>query len=78
MARLAGQDCAGFGGSRAPGDQAGALPTVEDTPLALESILVENGDGRGPYGANGAGEGGILAVAAAIGAAVNQAAERPE
>ena len=50
------------------------IPTVEDTPLDLQSILIENGDGPGPYGAKGAGEGGILAVAAAIGAAVNEAA----
>jgi CO/xanthine dehydrogenase Mo-binding subunit len=50
------------------------IPTSNDTPLALTSILVENGDGPGPYGAKGAGEGGILAVAAAVGAAVNEAA----
>jgi CO/xanthine dehydrogenase Mo-binding subunit len=50
------------------------IPTVEDTPLKLHSILIENGDGPGPYGAKGAGEGGILAIAAAIGAAVNEAA----
>jgi CO/xanthine dehydrogenase Mo-binding subunit len=50
------------------------IPTVEDTPLKLQSILIENGDGPGPYGAKGAGEGGILAIAAAIGSAVNQAA----
>ena len=36
--------------------------------------LIENADGPGPYGAKGAGEGGTLAVAAAIGAAINQAA----
>jgi CO/xanthine dehydrogenase Mo-binding subunit len=29
---------------------------------------------QGPYGAKGAGEGGILAIAPAIGAAVNEAA----
>ena len=50
------------------------IPTVEDTPLKLRSILIENGDGPGPYGAKGAGEGGILAIAAAIGSAVNEAA----
>jgi len=50
------------------------IPTVQDIPLHLESILVENGDGPGPYGAKGAGEGGILAIAAAIGSAVNEAA----
>ena len=43
-------------------------------PLRLESVLIENGDGPGPYGSKGAGEGGMLAVAAAIGAAVNEAA----
>jgi CO/xanthine dehydrogenase Mo-binding subunit len=50
------------------------IPTTKDTPLHLESVLVENEDGPGPYGAKGAGEGGILAIAAAIGSAVNQAA----
>jgi CO/xanthine dehydrogenase Mo-binding subunit len=50
------------------------IPTIQDIPLELESILVENGDGPGPYGAKGAGEGGILAIAAAIGSAVNEAA----
>jgi CO/xanthine dehydrogenase Mo-binding subunit len=50
------------------------VPTVEDAALELHSILIENGDGPGPYGAKGAGEGGILAIAAAIGSAINQAA----
>jgi CO/xanthine dehydrogenase Mo-binding subunit len=49
------------------------IPTIQDIPFHLESILVENADGPGPYGAKGAGEGGILAIAAAIGAAVNEA-----
>ena len=40
----------------------------------LQSILIENGDGPGPFGAKGAGEGGILAIAAAIGSAVAEAA----
>jgi CO/xanthine dehydrogenase Mo-binding subunit len=50
------------------------IPSIKDVPLELESHLIENADGPGPYGAKGAGEGGTLAVAAAIGAAVNQAA----
>lgn len=50
------------------------IPSIQDVPLELESHLIENGDGPGPYGAKGAGEGGTLAVAAAIGAAINQAA----
>jgi CO/xanthine dehydrogenase Mo-binding subunit len=50
------------------------IPSIKDVPLELESHLIENCDGPGPYGAKGAGEGGTLAVAAAIGAAINQAA----
>jgi CO/xanthine dehydrogenase Mo-binding subunit len=50
------------------------IPSIKDVPLELESHMIENADGPGPYGAKGAGEGGTLAVAAAIGAAVNQAA----
>ena len=50
------------------------IPTIQDTPAELHSILIENGDGPGPYGAKGAGEGGILAIAAAVGAAINEAA----
>jgi CO/xanthine dehydrogenase Mo-binding subunit len=50
------------------------IPTIQDGPQDLQSILIENGDGPGPYGAKGAGEGGILSIAAAVGAAVNQAA----
>lgn len=50
------------------------IPTIQDIPFELESILVENADGPGPYGAKGAGEGGILAIAAAIGSAINEAA----
>jgi len=33
------------------------IPTIEDTPLELRSILIENEDGPGPYGAKGAGKG---------------------
>jgi len=50
------------------------IPSINDVPLELESHLIENADGPGPYGAKGAGEGGTLAVSAAIGAAINQAA----
>ncbi len=49
------------------------IPTIEDAPLQFESVLIENRDGPGPFGAKGAGEGGILAVAAAIGSAVAEA-----
>jgi CO/xanthine dehydrogenase Mo-binding subunit len=50
------------------------IPTTQDAPMQLQSILIENGDGPGPYGSKGAGEGGILAIAAAIGSAINEAA----
>lgn len=50
------------------------IPSIKDVPLELETHLIENGDGPGPYGAKGAGEGGTLAVASAVGAAINQAA----
>ena len=49
------------------------IPTFEDGPVQFESVLIENGDGPGPFGAKGAGEGGILAVAAAIGSAIAEA-----
>jgi CO/xanthine dehydrogenase Mo-binding subunit len=50
------------------------IPSIKDVPQELRSELIENADGPGPYGAKGAGEGGTLAVAAAIGAAIDQAA----
>ena len=50
------------------------IPSIKDVPLELDTRIIENADGPGPYGAKGAGEGGTLAVAAAIGAAINQAA----
>jgi CO/xanthine dehydrogenase Mo-binding subunit len=49
------------------------IPTIQDIPRDLHSVLIENEDGPGPYGAKGAGEGGILGIAGAIGAAVNRA-----
>ena len=50
------------------------IPTVKDTPLQMHSLLVENGDGPGPYGSKGTGESGILVVAPAVGSAVQEAA----
>jgi CO/xanthine dehydrogenase Mo-binding subunit len=49
------------------------IPTIQDIPRELHSVLIENADGPGPYGAKGAGEGGILGIGAAIGAAVSDA-----
>jgi CO/xanthine dehydrogenase Mo-binding subunit len=49
------------------------VPTTKDVPLELHSSLVENSDGPGPFGAKGAGEGGLFAVAPAVASAVAQA-----
>ncbi len=42
------------------------VPTFHDLPEHFESILIEDRNGPGPYGAKGAGEGGIVPVAPAI------------
>lgn len=42
------------------------IPTTADMPEVFTSILVENADGPGPYGAKGVGEGALAAVPAAI------------
>jgi CO/xanthine dehydrogenase Mo-binding subunit len=49
------------------------VPTTKDVPLELRSLLVQNRDGPGPYGAKGAGEGGLFGVAPAVAAAVAEA-----
>jgi CO/xanthine dehydrogenase Mo-binding subunit len=42
------------------------VPTFGDVPDAFESVIVENGDGPGPYGAKGVGEGSLACVPGAI------------
>ncbi len=49
------------------------VPGFGHLPKHFESILVENHNGPGPFGAKGTGEGGLLPVAPAIGNAVFQA-----
>lgn len=49
------------------------IPRTEDVPEDFRTVLLENGDGPGPYGAKGAGEGAIVPIAPAIAAAVRQA-----
>lgn len=49
------------------------IPTSKDLPLQMSSLMVENGDGPGPYGAKGAGEGGLMPTAPAIASAVAEA-----
>jgi len=49
------------------------IPTSMDLPLRLESDVIENGDGPGPYGSKGMSEGALLCVAPAVAAAVRDA-----
>jgi CO/xanthine dehydrogenase Mo-binding subunit len=42
------------------------VPRIGDLPRAMTSIVVENADGPGPYGAKGCGEGALAALPAAI------------
>ena len=49
------------------------VPTFKDLPDHLHTILIENGNGPGPYGSKGMGEGGLLPVASAIANAVARA-----
>ncbi|HEX8940556.1 MAG TPA: xanthine dehydrogenase family protein molybdopterin-binding subunit [Candidatus Limnocylindrales bacterium] len=49
------------------------VPTSLDLPVRLESAIVENADGPGPYGSKGMSEGALLCVAPAVAAAVRDA-----
>lgn len=49
------------------------IPTTKDIPPEMHSLVVENGDGPGPYGAKGTGESGLLATSPAVAGAVNEA-----
>ena len=49
------------------------VPRLRDTPGRITSVLAERGDGAGPYGAKGAGEGALNPVPAAVAAAVGRA-----
>jgi CO/xanthine dehydrogenase Mo-binding subunit len=42
------------------------VPTLDEAPREMVTLLLESGDGPGPGGARGMGEGGILPVAPAI------------
>ncbi len=42
------------------------VPRVQDLPGEMTTIVVENADGPGPYGAKGCGEGALAALPAAI------------
>jgi CO/xanthine dehydrogenase Mo-binding subunit len=49
------------------------IPTSMDLPLEMESDMIENADGPGPYGAKGMSEGALLPVAPVVAAAVADA-----
>jgi CO/xanthine dehydrogenase Mo-binding subunit len=49
------------------------VPSFAHLPNDFKTVLVENHNGPGPFGAKGTGEGGLLPVAAAIGNAVRVA-----
>ena len=49
------------------------VPTFQDLPDELLTEAVENGDGPGPFGAKGAGEGALLPVAPAVASAIAHA-----
>lgn len=49
------------------------VPLISDLPSTFQSMTVACGDGPGPFGAKGIGEGGVMAVAAALGNAVADA-----
>jgi CO/xanthine dehydrogenase Mo-binding subunit len=49
------------------------IPTSMDLPLEMDSEIVENADGPGPYGSKGMSEGSLLCVAPAVAAAVRDA-----
>jgi len=49
------------------------VPGFRHLPKEFSSFLVESGNGPGPFGSKGMGEGGLLPVASAIAAAVSNA-----
>jgi CO/xanthine dehydrogenase Mo-binding subunit len=49
------------------------IPTTLDLPARMQSDIVENEDGPGPYGSKGMSEGALLCVAPAVAAAVRDA-----
>jgi CO/xanthine dehydrogenase Mo-binding subunit len=49
------------------------VPRFDDAPEDLHTILIENGNGPGPFGSKGIGEGGLLPVASAVANAVARA-----
>ncbi|MBI2203910.1 MAG: xanthine dehydrogenase family protein molybdopterin-binding subunit [Candidatus Rokubacteria bacterium] len=49
------------------------VPVITDLPETMETVLIENADGTGPFGAKGMGEGGGIPVAPAVANAIARA-----
>ena len=49
------------------------VPTFADLPGSFRSILIENEDGTGPFGAKGIGEGGLIPTSPAVASAIWEA-----
>jgi CO/xanthine dehydrogenase Mo-binding subunit len=49
------------------------VPTFAHLPKQFSTYIIENGNGPGPFGAKGMGEGGLLPVASAVANGVRQA-----
>ena len=49
------------------------IPTFNEVPEEFHTVLVENGDGPGPFGVRGMAEGGILSVAPSVCNAIDRA-----
>ncbi len=49
------------------------VPRITDLPAKIDTMIVQRGDGVGPYGAKGAGEGALNPIPAAVAAAVARA-----
>jgi CO/xanthine dehydrogenase Mo-binding subunit len=52
------------------------VPRITDLPRRIDPILVERGDGVGPYGAKGSGEGALNPISPAVASAVFRATGR--
>ncbi|HEY2043483.1 MAG TPA: xanthine dehydrogenase family protein molybdopterin-binding subunit [Jatrophihabitans sp.] len=52
------------------------VPRMGDLPKKIDTMIVERGDGVGPYGAKGAGEGALNPMGAAVASAVARAVGR--
>src|SRR5262249_4547591 len=50
------------------------VPRAADVPAALQCHFIENGDGAGPFGAKGMGEGSLIPVTPAVGNALRRLA----